>query len=288
MLRNLNKAFGILGTIKYYALIETYYRLGARFRTGMGVTEKKRNPPLIVSLTSIPERFKKLPICLESLLTQSLKPDRLILWLAVAPTKVPASVYKLTKRGLEIRHCQDIGPYKKLIYCLKEFPHSLIVTADDDIIYPKFWLKELFNAYRREPEYIHCYRAHYMERSSEGHLKPYRKWRFGANGITGPSLYLFPTGAGGVLYPPACFADEILNEKLFMHLCPTGDDIWYKAMSLKKGVLCKKIHPYQKEFIQIKGTQKHALWRENTVLNKNDQQIKAVFEHFNLYSSLDA
>lgn len=287
-MRNLNQVFGILGTIKYYAFIETYYRLGARFRISMGVAEKTRHPPLIVSLTSIPARFKKLPICLESLLTQSLKPDRLILWLEVDPKTVPASVGKLTKRGLEIRHCQDIGPYKKLIYSLKEFPNSLIVTADDDIIYPKFWLQELFDAYRREPEYIHCHRAHYMERSSDGRLQPYRKWRFGADGITGPSLYLFPTGAGGVLYQPGCFAKEVLNEKLFMQLCPTADDIWYKAMSIKMGVPCKKIHPYHKEFTQIKGTQQHALWRENTMLNKNDQQIKAVFEYFNLYSSLDA
>lgn len=282
-----DSVIGIMGTIKYYLFIEAYYRFLARFGLRLGVAKNKKNVPLVVSLTSIAERFEKLHICIESLLRQSLKPDHLILWLEVPLEELPPSVRRLVKRGLEIRHCKDIGPYKKAIYSLREFPTGLIVTADDDVIYPEHWLQELFDAYQREPQYIHCHRAHYMEKAPDGKLKPYREWRFGAQGITGPSLNLFPTGVGGVLYPPECFSDEILSEQLFMRLCPRGDDIWYKAMSLKKGVLCKKVRPFHRELVEIKGTQTKALWKENTAMDKNDRQIKAVFDHFDLYPLLE-
>ena len=46
-----------------------------------GVLECKRETQLIVSLTSYRERFKDLPITIYSILNQSLKPDRVILWL---------------------------------------------------------------------------------------------------------------------------------------------------------------------------------------------------------------
>ena len=47
-----------------------------------GVNELKRETPLVVSLTSYEERFEDLTISIYSLLNQSIKPDRIILWLS--------------------------------------------------------------------------------------------------------------------------------------------------------------------------------------------------------------
>ena len=49
-----------------------------------------------------------------------------------------------------------------------------------------------------------------------------------------------PTGNAGVLYPPKCFHSDVLNSKVFMKLCPSTDDIWFKVMSLLNEVPCQK------------------------------------------------
>ena len=53
-------------------------------------------------------------------------------------------ITQFIKNGLEIRFVKDIGSYTKAIYAFKEFSESIIVTADDDIFYPKDWLKKLY------------------------------------------------------------------------------------------------------------------------------------------------
>ena len=279
-----NDFIGLLGTIKYYVLVESYYRCLAIFGTRSGITDVKRNPPLIISLTSIPERFNKLHLCIEALFRQSIKPDRLILWLSETDTKIPNSIQNLTKRGLEIKFCKDIRSFKKIIYALKEFPNALIVTADDDIFYPSTWLEELFLAYQKEPGLIHCHRAHLITKNSDGTIKKYKEWKFCAEGIEEASPLLFPTGEGGVLYAPGMLNTEVTNKTVFTRLCPTADDVWLKAMSLINNYSCKKISRQKTNFTQIKGTQAKALWKENTTAgaNKNDHQIKAVFDYFNL------
>jgi len=220
-----------------YIGIENYHRVNALFSKRVGVTQAKRNPPLTVSLTTIPERIHKVHLCIESLLRQSCKPDYLILWVSIPEEKVPKKLARLKQRGLQIKFCKDIRSYKKNIYTLKENPQSIIVTADDDVFYPKDWLKQLYDAYQREPQYIHCFRAHLMIKDSDGKLKKYKEWNTLDSGIQGPSLHLFPNGMCGVLYPPHSLSEEVLNEEVFMRLSPYHDDAWLKAMSLLKGDL---------------------------------------------------
>ena len=125
-----------------------------------------------------------------------------------------------------------------------------------------------------------------MMRKSNGKLRSYNNWGWLAQGSVGPSLLLFPTGNAGVLYPPGSLHGEVFNDELFTRICSTGDDIWFKAMSLLNGVACKKVAPFFEEFMLIKGTQSNALYKLNLIQNKNDQQIQAVFEHYDLYHLL--
>ena len=267
-----------------YIGIENYYRFNALFSKTIGIHQHKRNPPLIVSLTTIPERIHKVHLCIESLLRQTIKPDYLMLWISVPEDKIPEKLDRLRKRGLQIRLCKDIGPYTKIIYTLKENPQSIIVTADDDHFYPKDWLRQLYDAYQKEPQYIHCHRAHLMIKDSDGKLKKYREWNYRAPGIQGPSLLLFPTGVGGVLYPPHSLFKEVLNEEVFMRLSPYHDDAWLKAMSLLKGTQCKKVSPVCPSYILIRGVSKRSLGKINfaNMGEKNDEQIQAVFDYYKL------
>jgi hypothetical protein len=267
-------------------LLEYSYHLKARFGFRSGCARNRRKTPLIVSITTIPSRFDKVYLCIESLLRQSCKPDQLLLWISdtVKQDAIPRSLTRLTRRGLQIRFCKDIRAYTKVIHTLREYPDAIVVTADDDRLYPADWLKQLYDAYLRDPSCVICHRAHLMTWDAAGNLESYNNWKLKAPGVTGPSMLLFHTGTGGVLYPPGLLPGETLNEKVFMDICLTNDDIWLKAMALLNGISCRKVAPYSENYHTIGHTQTVALWDINKI--ENDRMIWDVFTRYGLYSKL--
>ena len=120
---------------------------------------------LIVSLTSFPQRMYELHYTLYSLLTQNIKPGKIILWLAEEEfphleKDIPKKVLNLRNNGLEIKWCNNIYSYKKLIPALKNYPDNIIVTADDDIFYENDWLEKLILSHEKDKKSIICHRAH--------------------------------------------------------------------------------------------------------------------------------
>jgi glycosyltransferase involved in cell wall biosynthesis len=203
------------------------------------LSSEERSPRLIVSLTSFPERIPKIFYTLYSLLSQTLKPDLLVLWLAESqfPHKendLPEQIRNLTNNGLIIKWCDDFKSYKKLIPSLQYFPNDIIVTADDDIFYANNWLKSLYDSYLEDPLKIHCHRAHRVKLSADNRLTDYYSWEFGVN-TSGASFLNFQTGAGGVLYPPNSLYKDVTDESIFMELSPTADDIWFWMMAVLAG-----------------------------------------------------
>ena len=96
-----------------------------------------REEKLIVSLTTYPQRISDIDVVLYSLLIQTIKPDKIILWLSEEefPNKlndVPLHILRFLDFGVEIEFCDNIRSYKKLVYALNKYPNDLIVTADDD------------------------------------------------------------------------------------------------------------------------------------------------------------
>lgn len=283
--------------VKFYYVsrrrwLQFKHRLSVAYSNEMGVNTARRNPELIVSLTTIPERIATVSLCLDSLLRQSLKPDRLILWLSVSMDSerpfvsnahLPADLLSLVHRGLEIRWCEDIRSYRKLIPTLRAHPEALIVTADDDILYPRHWLRLLFDAHRKEPQYLHCHRAHLIKYDASDFALPYGQWEMLSNGYKGPSIDLFPTTGGGVLYAPYHLHPDVLDIKTFMELCPNADDVWLKAMTLLAGVSCKKVAYRTFPLIEINIRNNRTLYSENVILNGNDTQIKAVAERYGVF-----
>ena len=212
------------------SMVENMYEKGVSGWTG--------KPRLIVSLTSYPKRMYDLHLCLYSLLTQDLKPDKVILWLAEEqfPNRlkdVPEKVRDLKKFGLEIMWCSDLKSYKKLIPALQQYPDACIVTADDDIYYPENWLRGLWETQQHTGAGVVAHRCHEAAYEGDAFL-PYAKW---SKCIEREDLSYanFMTGAGGILYAPGCFHPDIMNVAKFQELCPHGDDIWFWTMALLNG-----------------------------------------------------
>lgn len=94
---------------------------------------------IIVSLTSSGQRIHNAYLAIESIMQQTLKPNKIILWLAeeeFSHNQLPESLKILESRGLEIRFCEDQKTYNKLIPTLKLHPDDIIITIDDNVIYP--------------------------------------------------------------------------------------------------------------------------------------------------------
>jgi hypothetical protein len=263
-----------------------------------GVEKEKRHPKLLVSLTSFPQRMYDIHFALYSLLNQTLKPDEVVLWLGEKefPDKednLPQSVLSLKNNGLAIKWCEDIGPYTKLIPALKEFPDDVIVTADDDIYYPQNWLELLYNAYLKEPHYIHCHRAHRITFDENKNVKKYSEWTAEISDYE-PSFCNFLTGVGGVLYPPKALYKDVLDEKLFLKLSPTADDIWFWAMTVLNN---KKINVIKNNIAKLHCTNierelgtydEITLFQINNIGGGSDKQLKNIFHHYpNLQNTVE-
>lgn len=236
---------------------------------------------LVVSLTSFPARFPTLHLTLKGLLAQSVKPDRWILWIAEQDMgALPPDVTALETVGLEIRQCEDLRSYKKLIPTLCSHPDAFIVTADDDVFYPSEWLEELVAGVVQDDPLILCHRAHRLVRRSDGSIAPYDQWErdvVDARSRT-PSTDLVPTGVGGVLYPPNSLGPKVCDRELYSRLCPNGDDLWFYWCARLAGSTHKKVGP---KFWQVswEATQETALWNENEA-GGNDTMVAALEKEF--------
>ena len=262
--------------IKYYAENMGNY---------LGVNFTKREIPIIVSITSYKERFSELSIALYSLLNQSIKPDRIILWLSDEYNDLMELPYEITryiKNGLEIRFVKDIKSYTKIIYALKEFSDSIIVTADDDIYYPKSWLASLYYSYISYPLDIQVHRAHRVNLNNN-ELIPYEQWSKHVNEESA-RYDNFLTGVGGVLYPPRCFKQEVFRKDLFLKLAPDADDIWLWVMALLNDRKIRVVKNHNKtlkaiNFLEQIFCLKKSLYMKNQK-GGNDIQLKNLLKYY--------
>lgn len=248
----------------------------------LNLNHNKRDVKIILSLTTYGSRLHSVHHTIISLLNQTYKADKIVLWLAnneYSLEDLPDELKHLQKFGLEIKLCEDILSYKKLIPALTLYPNDILVTFDDDIVYPSDQLEKLISMHKEQPNQIICSRARKILRSRAGKPLSYRQWVHDSTS-TFAEPDLFPVGIGGVLYPPNSLDDEVMNIHAFKQYCPYADDIWFKIMALKKGTLTKLVKdpiPHS-QYVMLPNTQTNSLWSVNK--SKNDKQLKAVLNAY--------
>lgn len=238
--------------------------------------------PLIVTVTSYPPRFKNLSRTLKSILDQNVIADETILWIANKDVPLlPKDVLALKSHGLTIKACDDIKSYKKLIPALSQNPKNFFVTADDDVYYPPTWLQSLVETSKEYPRKTIAGRAHLASLDKDGAFKRYSTWSLATHLLKAQNSQtrLFPTGVGGILYPPDCFHEDIQKEELFMKLAPHGDDIWFFWMTRKAGIDQRRTSGTF-DIISWPDSQDVALYNDNLNNDGNDMQIKAMEEYY--------
>ena len=234
--------------------------------------------PLIVSLTSYRPRFEYLHLALLSLLNQTIRPDRVVLWVAQDEIEaLPPRIASLAAAGLEIRGTTDLKSYKKLIPALYTFPGAYIATADDDVIYPRNWLELLCLGQKERQGVITCHRAHRVPQPESGKLRPYHEWEWDVfdSAAARPSTDLVATGVGGILYPPNAFHPDITNNSVFSEICPEADDMWFYWMARRAGSLYLKVGSHFR-MMHLPGSIDDGLFARNV----NDPQIDNLLQKF--------
>ena len=120
--------------------------------------------PIYCAWSPLPLRIGKVHLTIQSILRQSRPADRILLWLSKEEfpeeAQLPANLLRLKEKGLDIRFCDNIRSFKKVFYTAQEFENDVIVTADDDALYPENWLEGLWDTHEKYPGCVCCYRAH--------------------------------------------------------------------------------------------------------------------------------
>jgi glycosyltransferase involved in cell wall biosynthesis len=217
---------------------------------------------LVVSLTSFPERMYEIHLTIHTLLTQECKPNRVVLYLAREQfpneeNDIPHKVRDMKKRGLEIRWVdKDIRSFKKIIPALKDFPDAIIATADDDLLYRPFWLKELVDNY--DGESVVCHLAHKigLTRFNDGSIMPIYDSAGGCYVVPvddEPSYAYFVQNGGGALYPPHIFSEAVFDDDVFMDLSKNSDCSWLYIQQLLCGIKAKIVRatPNKGDFFDL-------------------------------------
>ncbi|KAA1188834.1 hypothetical protein F0M18_16645 [Pseudohalioglobus sediminis] len=247
-----------------------------------GVAEKVVEKPLTVSLTTYGHRIYDVHTVIESIFQQSMRANRVILWLSedeFSADSVPLILRRQEARGLEIRFCEDIKSYKKIVPALREGTEGAIITIDDDVIYPVDTVERLFKAHLRQPNRVHCNRGHVIKLDVSGSILPYAQWEYDTRQPDASAL-IVPTGCCGVIYGPELLDTEVTDASKFMSLCPTADDLWLKAMTLKQGVECQLVpyaRPYE-SFLKIPDNGAKGLFEINQI--QNDVQFARLLEKY--------
>lgn len=193
---------------------------------------------VIVSLTTISSRINQVHHTIQSILSQAGQFDiRVQLNISREPylldqgiADLPSDLTQLCARYPQFRvnWTANTGPFRKLLpvleKCFEANSNPIIITCDDDVIYPADFVKTLVEAHLRSNAIV-AYRG-YTIQLNEGNIQPYRSWQLSPKKTI--SVLNIPTGKDGILYRPAFFDRRVTNVENFLSTAPTADDLWFK------------------------------------------------------------
>ena len=120
---------------------------------------------IYVSVTTIPQRIKTINKSIESLINQTVKPDKIFI-------NIP-KIYKRFKKKIEdneipnfpeiveVTRCNDFGPGTKLLGSINKIDkNSLLILADDDHVYDNFMIEKFNDHFTLSPNNAYSFYVH--------------------------------------------------------------------------------------------------------------------------------
>jgi len=235
----------------------------------------------VVSLTSIPSRIKRIHLTIRSLLSQTLAPEKIVLWVHESlQDQIPEKLRKLEGSRFAIHYSSKRSAHRKLVETMRLYPHSSIVTCDDDMMYPADWLQRLWRDHLAFPGVIIGHECRTICYAENGELLPYQKWVSESPG-RGTARTL-AVGYGGVVYPPNCMHADVVTHSLYDQLAPKADDLWFKAMSTRLGTKTQRCSDPRPKPTPICMSQRSSLKRYNVRGDGNRKQWQLLVDYYQL------
>lgn len=246
------------------------------------LNQKKRDEIVIASLTSYPARINHVWLAIKSIILQTYKPDRIILWLAEEqfPTReLPSNLIDLQKCGLEIKWVKDIYGHKKYrVPVMEQKKNEVVITFDDDIIYSPKCIERLMETHKKYPNTLICERAQAFEDKNQ--MNPGRWKTISDIGVNKPTYSLNPSPGGGCLISFGAFYPDAVEEKCFRPLAYKNDDLWYMFMCAANGTRIIKTRKYHRIFSVVAGSQSEQMATENVVGDKNREIMEGLISAY--------
>lgn len=261
------------------------------------------NEKVIVSLTSYPFRFKQPEMlkCLKSLVEQKTDiPYKIVFNIYEKDIKeMPAELVSYVNANhIELYKCPlDLRSHKKYYYVMQKYRNLPIITVDDDIVYSKHLVSDLYSSYLK---YSKCVSACYLYRmafdANDNMIPSFRKWNTNYDKYEPSFRNAFGSG-GGTLFPPGCLDISEKRMPLIKEYI-TDDELLLKKWLNDAGVpVIKCKYDWNDESHGSKSkcgsyleaasyaTASNSLWRSGNNVNM-DKHIKSLLSKYD-YKKLD-
>lgn len=243
----------------------------------LSISNNREGERIIVSLTSYPVRIPGLWKVIETLLRQTVQPDKIILYLTKSQISsidlLPTSLKKLQNRGLEIQLIEEeIRSHTKYYGAFKQYPNDIVITVDDDLFYRTDLIENHLKCHKAYPQAIIANWAKEIIPDTD----KYKEWP----DVKRPQLSnnLLLLGVSSVLYPPHCMYSDIFNVELIQKLCLTADDVWLSCMArLKQTPIYYTGYKFSHTPVWIKNN--------TTLLSVNHERNQICVDNLNTYYS---
>jgi len=262
--------------------LSIYYKFLSDKRKNSLHSIKKKKAPVYISLTTYPPRITTLWLTLETLLHQTVLPDKIIVYLSRKQfsdeSKLPKILLKQQKRGIDFVFVdEDYKSHKKYYYLLKYCADKPFITVDDDLLYDSKLVERLIHSHKTYSNEVICSYGYTMNYQDNGLCQSYNSWKLNSEKKSASFDTFFGSG-GGTLFPVGCFYTDVLDHEIFTRLTPTADDVWLNAMVRLNNVKIRQISVLS--ILNIPTTKRITLSKDNVGLNKNDEQINAVMNFY--------
>lgn len=241
------------------------------------LNKDKREETIIASLTTYPARIETVDLAIRTIFMQSMRPDRVVLWLAEEqfPSKqLPPKLVLLQKQGLEVRFCKDYRSHKKYFLALQEQKYSeVIITFDDDILYDPHTIERAVLKHRERPKALVVNQAMIPVINSDGSIAPYSMWSE-ANSKNYHHQILSPLTGSGCLYPYSALTAKAFNWDIIERNAKSTDDLWIFFQCILAGTPIILSNQRSKIFTVVKGSQTSNLSQQNCVGDGNNQNLQ--------------
>lgn len=200
-----------------------------------------KKPRIVISLTTSPTRITKLQPVIDSMMKQTIQPDKIYLNLPNVFKRdnttftLPLPEFITQNKSIYVHFCEDIGPATKIlpVLSLEKDPDTILISIDDDINYPPQLIETFLGFSQDYPDACLTGTSYMLKENTN------KMYSNTPEKLQGQEVELLE-GYSGVLYKRKFFSEAVLK-KLYKSInenkgCKFGDDFSISNALISEGI----------------------------------------------------